>query len=477
MYTVKPLGNLIISTDDGGLEFQKNQQRRIDGLGNVWKLQTETILEIISYLELSDIIKLGQTSQLFHFFTTEEEIWTTLGCDMLDKINIWKNSWRETIIHNQEYLRNNGKIEQGSSSSSSSSSPKKIIYDDFLYQRMVRMQPEIGWWWGDKIDNLPRQSYTTLTREEFIKNYDELCQPIIITEHPWGIGDESLLEGTPDVICGAYTIPYEKYFAYCRSVGRHAESPLFVFDAHIDEKIPQLAEKCREMPFDVQDEFAKLPNHLRPRKRWVLYGPPRAHSRWHVDPNKTHAWNAILKGSKRWFLLPPHIIPPGVLPSECGAEVTQPIVLTEWFIGFYDNMIKRYGPKGSNVLLTGICKEGEMVFVPRGWWHCVVNLEESLAVTWNFLTSSGKESCLRFLQEKPEQIFGVARENRVAFVEAFTELVIGKKENTVTNQEEPVAKKPRLDEEETMESSEYSFWDRCRRKPLVYIRESKNQVN
>ena len=50
----------------------------------------------------------------------------------------------------------------------------------------------------------------------------------------------------------------------------------------------------------------------------------RSDGAWHKDPNGTSAWNATLRGRKRWLFFPPRTTPPGVRPSadeleSCGA--------------------------------------------------------------------------------------------------------------------------------------------------------------
>ena len=47
------------------------------------------------------------------------------------------------------------------------------------------------------------------------------------------------------------------------------------------------------------------------------------------------------------------------------------------------------------------------MFVPRGYWHMVINLEDNIAITQNYLAASNLKPCLKFHRISPDQISGV----------------------------------------------------------------------
>ena len=82
---------------------------------------------------------------------------------------------------------------------------------------------------------------------------------------------------------------------------------------------------CLQLPPQFSDDlFAAMDPKHRPDHRWLILGPARSGSSFHQDPNATSAWNAVIYGSKKWILYPPHITPPGkpglVCPSSPGVR-------------------------------------------------------------------------------------------------------------------------------------------------------------
>lgn len=188
------------------------------------------------------------------------------------------------------------------------------------------------------------------------------------------------------------------------------ESPLYLFDRAFAKKM-DLSSSLNDGDYHSptcfgRDLFSVLGSQ-RPDHRWLIVGPSRSGSTFHKDPNATSAWNAVVRGAKYWIMFPSSPSsppPPGVFVSEDQSEVTSPLSISEWLLGFHDEARKTPG------CLEGICGEGEVLHVPSGWWHLVINLKESIAITQNFVPRKHLGDVLEFLKDKPDQVSGFDKE-------------------------------------------------------------------
>ncbi|ETW04696.1 hypothetical protein, variant [Aphanomyces invadans] len=198
---------------------------------------------------------------------------------------------------------------------------------------------------------------------------------------------EKLVARFGDILCrvthnldvkAAVRMTLSDFAAY--AAAQHDDSPLYIFDPHFGASMPSLLSDYVIPNVFNEDLLAVLPLEMRPDFRWLVVGPARSGASWHVDPAKTSAWNALLVGRKRWALYPPGRCPPGVtlLDEDTASPATSSL---DWFLHVYPTLSDADRP------FEVVQEPGDVISVPSGWWHVVLNLEFTIAVTQNVVDS------------------------------------------------------------------------------------------
>jgi hypothetical protein len=181
---------------------------------------------------------------------------------------------------------------------------------------------------------------------------------------------------------------------------QHDETPLYIFDPRFGEKMPDMLRDYDVSHLKIfKEDFlrlvattyeklpeakkAKFPKGIRPDHRWTVMGPERSGAPWHTDPARTSAWNALVRGRKRWALYPPNSPPPGIAvgKNDKGRETALNMTSLHWYLHVYPTLPPHQRP------IEVVQEDGDVIYVPSGWWHLVLNLEETIAVTQNFVDS------------------------------------------------------------------------------------------
>jgi hypothetical protein len=191
----------------------------------------------------------------------------------------------------------------------------------------------------------------------------------------------------------AVRVPLKNFCAYANS--NAADFPWYGFEDDFtcggrdsllgDFTIPRyFVEDC----YDASEEARSL----FPKAKFFIVGGARTGTGLHVDPSCTSAWNTLLCGRKRWVLFPPgsddaYMELLGVQ-EEYSRKGTQPC---KWWREDYARVANAGGDVRSE-MIECVQGPGETIYVPHGWWHAVLNLDFTVAVTANPLPPASLHS-------------------------------------------------------------------------------------
>mmetsp|Transcript_21476 Transcript_21476/g.21115 ORF Transcript_21476/g.21115 Transcript_21476/m.21115 type:complete len:282 (+) Transcript_21476:289-1134(+) len=171
------------------------------------------------------------------------------------------------------------------------------------------------------------------------------------------------------------------------------DSPLYLFQSSIEsrKKIKEIVRDYKVPKYFQDDYFKILGVDQRPPYRWLLIGPRRSGTTIHCDPLSTSAWNTSIQGHKKWILFPPSFskeVAKGKKYKEKGADDEA----VHYFKYIYPQILKN---ENIEKRYEFVQRPGETVFVPGRWWHCVLNLDETIAITQNYTNRGNFERVWR----------------------------------------------------------------------------------
>jgi len=227
--------------------------------------------------------------------------------------------------------------------------------------------------------------------------------------------------GSPDTsgVCVSCASFVEYMLAQDEPGDKADEEPIAVFDRDVLYDNPELS-ALYSVPHVPQLSIGDLsldllPPTVRPALRYFLLGPSRSGTEMHRDPAGTVAWNALVHGCKRWVFLAPEA-------SEKLALRQNP---PEGFVWSLAEWFDQEWPKiCEDALYNGwttfdfLQRPGEIVYTPVGWWHAVLNLEASVAITHNVICSAVFQKTIQ-THVGADNPIAVSEAMVVAAIEAF----------------------------------------------------------
>jgi len=477
-YGVQPSGNAYFCSAE-------ESSVRPRGLGRLLSALTdEALLEVLGFLDAAQLAACSVASRVLYVFAHHSDLWRDLTLRRWEGLPLeYLSSWKQTFMSlgSRSGTPHAGRPAQrmdGDRPVTALPQHQPIsvrgVFSNLLHRAWACHTCDLasacpGFYRHSDVD---RRSHADCSVETFIAEYEKQNKPLVLTGavdywpalQRWGgaylaaagelakaaSGKDPTFRATSATAPVAATFTLRGYFNYLRQA--REEAPLYLFERDFAKKVRAL-----EGDYDVPVYFRTADDHratgqsdgqeqkgagmsaahglagtdlfrvfgsvARPDYRWLICGPKRSGSIFHIDPNQTNAWNVSIQGRKKWIFYPPDVHPPGVVSSTDGADVTVPISTGEWLLSFWDMHLEaRRHPDPAQRPLEVIVHPGEVVFVPHGYWHMVVNLDDCIALTHNYVSLSNLPDCLKFLRDTPDQISGVRDRTEAIDPEGMYEL-------------------------------------------------------
>ncbi len=364
------------------------EARHDAALGLFGRLPERLLLNFLRKLSVGGLLRLMECSKALYCATNYNKIWKRICIKRWDGKFDWKGSWKLTAL-----LPLTCDVTAKPPSLHVPQSYYDAHFPLALGPRHRRSTIPISQLTGTRQD-VERVDARTLSVEEFLERFDRPNKPCIITH---AMDDWPAMKGawSKDALASRFRtrrfltdevnsrghkmkMSLDAYFRYMSN--NDDSDPVYLFDPkfvkHSGDKEGILTD-YRILPYFAEDFFSLLSKKERPFYRWLVFGPERSGSCFHTDPYNTSAWNALVSGSKRWIMYPPGWTPPGV--SRRGSDYDSPVPV-KWFLDCYEENLPGAVECTQNA--------GEVIWVPSRWWHQVLNVTETIAVTQNLCNSS-----------------------------------------------------------------------------------------
>lgn len=393
-FGIQPLGNLFMLP-----EGEKSDNET--GLGIFNSLGEDKLIMLLQLLEPETIAKMSLLSKSMWIYCTQEEVWKNLVCARLAKdypngvpkdfFNNYKG-WRQ--LYHDRFIDNDmtGVKEH---------KDLLTIKCDRFYSDVLYMAHQCSTIPLDELFDMNQctiDKVENISLKDFIQHYEEPGLPVVLKGltkdwscmNKWNFHYFKNNFGDKYFQAECLTLPFSDYYNYMNGIPKDIgeESSLYLFDRHFAKHASKLYNDY-DVPEYFNEDLFQFIGDTRPDYRWVIMGPKRSGSTFHIDPNGTSAWNACVIGRKKWVMYPPGCIPPGVYPTSDNSEVTSPISVAEWFLQYYK----------AGSAYECVVEPGEIMFVPRGWWHTVINLDDSIAITQNYVSTQTLRFVMDFVRD------------------------------------------------------------------------------